>query len=101
MARGSTFVRVYAHENLASFGELVDEVVVVSDKLLNGFVMAEVSQVTEDRHEAFRLERKGIDIDLGLRIWGEGDAFLLNLIREESRNDGEEAGNDVVMPDDV
>ena len=64
--------------------------------------MTEVTQVTEYRHEPFRLEREGVDVEL----IGGGDRGVCNvlvddLVCEEGGYDGEEPGDDFVGPDDV
>ena len=74
---------------------------IMCDELLNRLIVAEVSQVTEDRHEPLRLERVAVNIDLHGQIGLVYDALVLYLIGEETSDDGEEARCEVMMPDNV
>ena len=91
VAGGGTFIRVDTHEDLASLRKLADEFVVVGDQLLDGSIVAEISQVTEDWHESFRLEREGVDVDLSSGVRWEYDALVLDLVGEKCRDDSKKA----------
>jgi hypothetical protein len=86
---------------LASLRELRDEFVSTSDEPLYGFVVAQVAQVAENRHEAFRLEGFAVNVDLCNGIGWVIDAPIRNLIREEGSNDIENAGDDAVILHDM
>ena len=96
-----SFVWINAHEKLASVCELRDELIIVDNEFLNEFATAKIAQIAENRHEPLRLEWEGVHVNLCIEIWRINDTFVLNLVREEGGDDGEETGDDIVMADDV
>lgn len=74
---------------------------IVCDELLYRLVMTDVSEIAEDGHEAFRLERIAVDIHLCGRFRLEDDTLVLYLVGEEGSNDGEETRNEIVVSDYV
>lgn len=83
MVGSMSFVRINAHEKLASVCELRDELIIVDNEFLNGFATAKIAQIAENRHEPLRLEREGLYIDLDGLIRRHGDSPAFNLVREE------------------
>ena len=95
------FVWINAHEELTRLREQLNKFPVMGQEFLNGFVVAEVPEVREHRHEAFGFERKRVHIDLCCRISWVDDSFALNLVGEKGGDDGEESVDDVVLADNV
>lgn len=86
---------------MASLRELRDELVSTGDEPLYGFVVTQVTQVAENRHKAFRLERLAVNVDL---CNGNGrviDAPIRDLVREEGSDDIENARDDAVILHDM
>lgn len=101
VTRCGPFVGIDTHEKLTSLRELVDELPVVSDELLYRFVVAEITEIAEHRHEAFRFERESIHIDISLRMRRKYDAFVLDLVREERCDDCKEARHHHMLSNNV
>lgn len=74
---------------------------IVGDELLHRLVMTEISKIAEDGHESLRFEWIAVDVDLCRRLGLIEDTFVLDLVREEGCDDGEETGHEVVASDDV
>ena len=96
-----SFVWINAHEKLASVCELRDELIIVDNEFLNGFATAKIAQIAENRHEPLRLEWEGVHVNLCIGIWRINDTFVLNLVREEGGDDGEETGDNIVVADNI
>lgn len=66
----------------------------------------EITQIIEDRGDAFASEWEGFNIECGDREtgawrWERKDAFLIDLVRKEGGEEREDAWEQVVMFDDV
>jgi hypothetical protein len=86
---------------LAGLGELRDELVATGDEPLYGLVVTQVAQIAENGHEAFRLERLAVDVDVrGGSSWVV-DPPIRDLVCEKGSNDIENAGDDVVKLHDM
>lgn len=101
MARDRPFVRVDAHEQLASLREQLDELPVMGKELLDGLVVTEVPEVGEYGHESFRFEWERVHINLCRRVSGVDDSLALDLVGEKGGDDGEETIDDIVLADNV
>ena len=101
MAGDRPFVWINTHEELARLGKELNKLPVMGQELLNGFIVTEISEVREYRHEPFRFERKRVHVDLRRWVCGIGDPFALNLVGEKGGNDGKEPIDDVVLSNNV
>lgn len=63
----------------------------VSNELLNRLVVAQVTEIAEDWHEALGLEGFALDVDVRRWVRGICDAFVLYLVGEEGSDDRQEA----------
>ena len=93
-----------AHEELADLGKLANEGRISGDELLNRFIVAKISKVTKDRHEALGLERETVNIQFyGLRSVRRSveDTFVGDLIREEIDDDVEQTCDEIMISNDM